>query len=94
LPRYLEAACRRLQGLQGGVERDRERIVELSNWQDRLVTLAARLGVDDERVVELRWLLEEYRVSLFAQALGTRVPVSPKRLRRAFEALEAEAALQ
>jgi ATP-dependent helicase HrpA len=40
---------------------------------------------------ELPWMLEELRVSVFAQALGTRGPVSPKRIRRALEDARAPA---
>jgi ATP-dependent helicase HrpA len=93
VPRYLEAARRRLAGLQGNVERDRERILELAGWEERLAKLDPVTGADDAEWVQLRWLLEEYRVSLFAQPLGTRVPVSPKRLRRRFEELEDRARL-
>ena len=42
--------------------------------------MAERKGVQDERMAELRWLLEELRVSLFAQELRTPQPVSVKRL--------------
>ena len=37
-------------------------------------------GIFDPELMHLRWMLEEYRVSLFAQKLGTAIPVSPKRL--------------
>jgi ATP-dependent helicase HrpA len=37
-------------------------------------------GIVDPELLHLRWMLEEYRVSLFAQKLGTAIPVSPKRL--------------
>ncbi|MFT5937817.1 MAG: ATP-dependent helicase HrpA, partial [Pseudohongiellaceae bacterium] len=40
---------------------------------------------DNELVVQLRWMLEEYRVSAFAQNLGTKVPVSAKRIQKKFE---------
>ncbi|MDZ7825645.1 MAG: DUF3418 domain-containing protein [Gammaproteobacteria bacterium] len=93
VPRYLEAGRRRLAGLQGNVDRDRQRILELTGWEERLVGLESVLGREDADWMELRWLLEEYRVSLFAQPLGTRVPVSPKRLRRRFEQLEDRARL-
>ncbi|MFM7803650.1 MAG: DUF3418 domain-containing protein, partial [Verrucomicrobiota bacterium] len=39
------------------------------------------------RIDAFRWLLEEYKVSLFAQELGTAVPVSPKRLDEALASL-------
>ena len=47
----------------------------------------ARKGVHDPRLEEFRWLLEELRVSLFAQELRTAVPVSTKRLQKAWDAL-------
>lgn len=89
VPRYLEAAQRRLVGLQGNVERDRTRIVELAEWSDRVRALASA-APSHPLTVRCRWLLEEYRVSLFAQNLGTRVPVSAKRLRREFAEAERE----
>jgi ATP-dependent helicase HrpA len=46
---------------------------------------------NDADVVEVRWLLEELRVSLFAQTLGTAVPVSEQRLLRAMDSAEARA---
>ncbi len=93
LPRYLRAECQRLAQLQGNVERDRHRIAELSEWRSRLERLKA-LSATGHRaaVAHCRWLLEEYRVSLFAQELGTLLPVSPKRLRQAFA--EAEESLR
>jgi ATP-dependent helicase HrpA len=93
LPRYLKAATRRLAGLQGNVERDRARIVELAEWAERLDQGRAAGVTGTEVWNACRWLLEEYRVSLFDQSLGTRVAVSPKRLRRAFAALDERIAL-
>ena len=49
--------------------------------------LAARKGVTDGRLTEFRWLLEELRVSLFAQELRTPMPVSVKRLQKVWESL-------
>jgi ATP-dependent helicase HrpA len=49
--------------------------------------LAARKGVSDPRLEEFRWLLEELRVSLFAQELRTPTPVSAKRLAKVWESL-------
>jgi ATP-dependent helicase HrpA len=56
----------------------------LANFQR---TLAQRKGRIDPRLEEFRWLLEELRVSLFAQSLRTPMPVSVKRLQKAWEAL-------
>ena len=47
--------------------------------------LGARKGVSDPRLDEFRWLLEELRVSLFAQELKTPMPVSVKRLQKFWE---------
>ena len=88
LPRYLQAGTRRLAGLQGNVERDRSRIVELAEWGERLARAEAAGFASLDVWVRDRWLLEEYRVSLFDQSLGTKVPVSAKRLRRAFDELD------
>ena len=49
--------------------------------------LAARKGKADARLEEFRWLLEELRVSLFAQELRTPMPVSVKRLQKVWDAL-------
>ena len=46
--------------------------------------MAERKGVSDDRMTEFRWLLEELRVSFFAQELRTPQPVSVKRLEKAW----------
>ena len=46
-------------------------------------------GIVDTELMHLRWMLEEYRVSLFAQKLGTAIPVSPKRLEQQWAKLRA-----
>jgi ATP-dependent helicase HrpA len=53
-----------------------------------LRTLADRKGVVDARLDEFRWLLEELRVSLFAQELKTKQPVSVKRLEKVWEQMQ------
>jgi ATP-dependent helicase HrpA len=87
-PRYLKAIAARLDKLKGDPARDAQRQQELA----LLVTpfqreLAARKGVADARLAEFRWLLEELRVSLFAQELRTPMPVSVKRLQKVWESL-------
>jgi ATP-dependent helicase HrpA len=83
-PRYFRAIRVRLEALAGGgLAKDRERYEEfLPHWQVYLDWLAQR-GPQceyDRELIQYRWMLEEYRVSLFAQKLGTSMPVSPKRL--------------
>ena len=53
-----------------------------------LRSLADRKGVADPRLEEFRWLLEELRISLFAQELRTPQPVSVKRLEKAWEQMQ------
>ena len=45
------------------------------------LSVAKPRPADDQRLVEFRWMLEEFKVSVFAQELGTAQPVSAKRLR-------------
>jgi ATP-dependent helicase HrpA len=82
--RYLRAAARRLERLPDAVAVDRDRmnaIHELERaYRERR---AAAPGAEGLR--EIPWMLEELRVSQFAQSLGTRGPVSAKRIRRALE---------
>jgi len=88
LPRYLRAITLRLDKLRADPQRDTTRLAELRPIEQRYWrTLAERKGVADTRLVEFRWLLEELRVSLFAQELKTPQPVSVKRLDKAWELL-------
>ena len=81
--RYFRAICQRLENLPGGVPRDFEKFQDFQPRWQLFVEHARRQqsqGIVDPELLHLRWMLEEYRVSLFAQKLGTAVPVSPKRL--------------
>ncbi|MCJ7558393.1 MAG: ATP-dependent RNA helicase HrpA [Gammaproteobacteria bacterium] len=82
-PRYLKAAARRVEKLGQGVARDQQRALELVPLVEQMGRLRASLG--DRRVEQARWMLEEFRVSLFAQELGTPGPVSAKRIRKMME---------
>ena len=92
LPRLLKAVELRLEKLPSQVQRDRVWSGELSNlwaqYQARL-NKHGQEGKRDPQLEAYRWLLEEYRVSLFAQQLGTKVPVSDKRLSKQWSAVEA-----
>ena len=88
-PRFLEAMSYRLAHLQGKVARDAELMAELGGWRQRLDELVQR-GEQTATLVEIDWMLEEYGVSLFAQRLKTRVPVSRRRLEKLFEVAEVE----
>ncbi len=86
--RYLKAITLRLDKLRADPARDTSRLAELRPLEQRYWRrLAERKGVTDERMLEFRWLLEELRVSFFAQELRTPQPVSVKRLDKAWAQL-------
>ena len=81
--RYLKAIVLRLDKLRADPARDAERMAEVRAQDQRFWRLVAeRKGAQDARLRELRWLLEELRVGLFAQELRTPQPVSVKRLEK------------
>ena len=83
LPRFLKAVELRLEKLGAQVQKDRVWSGELSGLWEQYRTRLAKHGQEGKRDPQLalyRWWLEEYRVSLFAQQLGTKVAVSDKRL--------------
>ncbi|MEP7299107.1 MAG: DUF3418 domain-containing protein, partial [Burkholderiales bacterium] len=83
LPRYLKAVVMRLDKWRADPARDTQRLAELRPIEQRYARhVADRRGVADARLDEFRWLLEELRVSLFAQELRTPQPVSAKRLEK------------
>jgi ATP-dependent helicase HrpA len=86
--RYLKAITLRLDIYRADPARDAQRLSELRPQDQRYWRLVAeRKGVQDERMLEFRWLLEELRVSFFAQELRTPQPVSLKRLDKAWAQL-------
>ena len=88
LPRYLKAITLRLDKLRADPTRDAARLAELRPLEQRYARrVAERRGAADARLDEYRWLLEELRVSFFAQELRTPQPVSVKRLDKAWQQL-------
>ncbi|MFD6160776.1 ATP-dependent RNA helicase HrpA [Nocardia sp. NPDC060256] len=86
LPRYLQAAVVRLETLPGSAVRDRQGMIELDRAltaYDRLVNSLPENRRHAPAVTEIWWMIEEFRISLFAQKLGTPYPVSVKRIERA-----------
>jgi ATP-dependent helicase HrpA len=86
LPRYLKAMRLRAEKLRSDPARDHSRMQQvLPYWR---AVLDARASGDDSDAVEtLRWLVEEWRVSVFAQELKTAEPVSGKRMAQALGAI-------
>jgi ATP-dependent helicase HrpA len=92
LPRYLKGAALRLEKLRADPARDARAMSELTPlalaWQ-REVAARAKLGTLTAEIEQFGWLLEELRVSLFAQELRTPVPVSAKRLAKLWQSIRA-----
>jgi ATP-dependent helicase HrpA len=84
--RYLTGIERRLDLLADDVPRDRARMARVQRLEQAYRTAVDRRGATPA-TRELRWLLEELRISIFAQSLGTRAPVSEDRVRRAIALL-------
>lgn len=88
-PRYLEAARLRLEALPASANRDRAGMAELDRVHaayDRLVGNLPESRRGGRDILEIWWMIEELRVSLFAQQLGTPYPVSAKRIEKAIDA--------
>ncbi|MCL6302116.1 ATP-dependent RNA helicase HrpA [Streptomyces kronopolitis] len=89
LMRYLVAADRRLQQLPTNAERDRTRMAKVKEMQDEYAWLLEQFPQGrpvPAAAREIRWMIEELRVSYFAHALGTAYPVSDKRIVKAVDA--------
>lgn len=86
LPRYLRGARERVEGVSDNAGRDRQRMTEFERAAALYAEAGGSLPLDAEATpaqVRTRWLLEEYRISLFAQHLGTAEPVSLQRIQKA-----------
>ena len=82
-PRYLEAMRIRLESVDKDPQRDAGRMLEVEPYWQGYLQLLEDGREYDEAMDEFRWLVEEFRVSLFAQQLGTRTKVSVQRLQKA-----------
>ncbi|WP_432058043.1 ATP-dependent RNA helicase HrpA [Streptomyces sp. bgisy022] len=90
LMRYLVAADRRLQQMPANVQRDTTRMEKVREMQDEYAWLLEQMPQGrpvPQQVRDVRWMIEELRVSYFAHALGTAHPVSDKRIIKAIDAL-------
>ena len=89
LPRYLKAVQMRLDKYRSDPSRDQLKMQDIKPLESKFWRwMEARKGQEDERTREFRWLLEELRVSAFAQELKTPQPVSVKRLEKAWALLQ------
>jgi ATP-dependent helicase HrpA len=91
IPRYLKAVEQRFEKLGAQVQKDRVWSGELAGLWAQYQARAAKHAQEGKRDPQLelyRWWLEEYRVSLFAQQLGTKTPISDKRLSKQWSQVE------
>jgi len=88
--RFLDGACIRVEKSARDLNKDRQMAEQVAvfwqQYQQRYQLLQGKQMIDDD-LQEFRWMIEELRVSLFAQALKTSVPISPKRLEKRWQAL-------
>lgn len=90
LMRYLIAVDRRLQQMPTNVQRDTTRMEKVHEMRDEYAWLLEQMPQGrpvPQPVLDVRWMLEELRVSYFAHALGTAYPISDKRIVKAIDAL-------
>lgn len=81
--RYLQAILRRLEKLSIDANQDRLKTLEVDKVDGLLNDLIAKQRKDiplSQEIADTRWMIEELRVSLFAQNLGTAYPISVKRV--------------
>jgi ATP-dependent helicase HrpA len=93
LPKYARALARRAERLRGELDRDRRLAAQVEPYERALRELeaAAPDAAARPRLVEFAWSIEEFRLSLHAQELRTRAPVSAKRLDEQLALARAEA---
>ncbi|WP_370660693.1 ATP-dependent RNA helicase HrpA, partial [Massilia eurypsychrophila] len=89
-PRYLKAINVRIEKLRGDPARDAKSMAEWTGAASQFLRISkVQAGKNtDPRMTEFRWMLEELRVSLFAQELRTPMPVSAKRLQKVWESMQ------
>jgi ATP-dependent helicase HrpA len=93
LLRYTQAAGKRLERLPGDARRDRDRMASVAavkgRYEELLQTVVDGTAAPTVRsgLAGVHWMIEELRVSLWAQQLGTPSPISVERIHRAIDAL-------
>ncbi|MFW2177975.1 MULTISPECIES: DUF3418 domain-containing protein [unclassified Moraxella] len=85
-PRYLQGLLVRLDRLEHNLDADLDAVYQLDKHMERLSVYLGKQGGND-KIMPYRWLVEEFRIQLFAQPMKTRVPVSDKRLEKLWDEL-------
>lgn len=86
-PRFLQAIVLRLEKMPLQADKDRQATALIHRFEQRWLARAGDAPPTDAALAEYRWMLEEFRVSLFAQQLKTRIPVSEQRLEKSWAKL-------
>ena len=87
-PRYMQAVLKRLESAPHFGAKDLEITTKIQSYWRRYEAESDRRHIEKQPEVDLlRWMIEEYRVSSFAQSLGTKLPVSDKRLEKLFQSI-------
>ena len=86
-PRYLQGILQRISKLGQSRDRDASATTIIARYWSMYRSVIDKEGGSSpsEQVIEFRWMIEELRVSLFAQQLGTKLPISEKRLQKAWD---------
>ncbi len=87
-PRYIKAMMLRMDKLQGNLQKDKLMQLKIMDWQEQYQNLLGKLPANLNcypEVLPLNWMMQEFRVSMFAQELGTAIPISEKRWKAQFE---------
>ena len=90
LVRYLRGMAHRLEKLPANAARDQlwmQQVAAVTTEYEQLRARVPSTGAPDDAVARVRWMVEELRVSLFAQTVGTPRPVSEQRVYKAIDAL-------
>ncbi len=91
--RYLSAIEKRIEKLMLNTAKDRQSmniIEEIQNYYHHFLSNLSKNQKLDNRVLEIRWMIEELRVNLFAQQIGTPYPISAKRIKQQIELIKSE----
>ena len=84
-PRYLKALNIRLERLPNNLKKDTDAVAQIDPFMEQLLKFDPQKALQSSQFQVYRWLLEEWRVSLFAQPMKTKLPVSQKRLEKAWQ---------
>jgi ATP-dependent helicase HrpA len=86
-PRFLRAMQTRLEKARGQLDKDASKAKQAQGYEKKFWQYIAEQGTNAE-AESFRWLLEEFRISLFAQQIKTKTPISEKRLQKAWDAFQ------